>query len=111
LSERAARMAHLSRVARAQLGELAVSGGVDGIVAFRLPYDFEQARANGLVHFLEARDVLIREIPGRELWRICLHYFSTEDEIQQLSFLLSAFLEKFQNHSGSSERALQELSH
>ncbi len=110
-SERAAHMAHLSRLARAHLGELAVPGGVDGIVAFRLPHEFDPARARGLVHFLEARDVLIREIPGRELWRICLHYFSTENEIQELSFLLSAYLEKFQNRSVTSERTLQEMSH
>ena len=94
LPVRIARMAELSDMARAQLGELALPGGADGIVSFRVPFALESSHARGLVHFLEARDVLIREIPGRRIWRMCLHYFSTEAEIQRFGGLLFSYLDR-----------------
>jgi L-cysteine/cystine lyase len=94
LPVRTARMAELSEMARAELGELAVPGGAAGIVSFRVPFALESSHARGLVHYLEARDVLIREIPGRRVWRLCLHYFSNEAEIQRFAALLSTYLDR-----------------
>jgi L-cysteine/cystine lyase len=97
LPVRIARMARLTSLARMPLGELAVSGGADGIVSFRVPFPLAPAEARGLVHFLEARDVLIREIPGLGIWRVCLHYFSTESEILRWVELLSGYLDRSRN--------------
>lgn len=47
-----------------------------------------------LVHHLELHGVLVREIPGRGLVRVCLHYFTTEEDVSRLVESIDSFVWK-----------------
>jgi L-cysteine/cystine lyase len=48
----------------------------------------------GLVHHLELHGVLVREIPGKGLVRVCMHYFTSEEDIFRLVESIDSFLRR-----------------
>jgi L-cysteine/cystine lyase len=63
-------------------------GTASGIVSFAIG----GCRPAELVQFLEARQILIREIDDPQCARVCIHYLTTAEEIDHLVEAIDAFL-------------------
>ncbi|HSR49832.1 MAG TPA: aminotransferase class V-fold PLP-dependent enzyme [Acidobacteriota bacterium] len=59
-----------------------------GIVSFQLP----DAVHTDLVFLLESEGVMAKVMPGPECLRVCVHYFTTREELNRLLAQLEAFL-------------------
>lgn len=58
-----------------------------GLVSFRL----RQPSHNQLIRFLEARNIMLRTILSPDCVRACVHYFTSESEIDQLVEAIAEF--------------------
>ena len=62
-----------------------------GLVAFQLRCPEPDRQHPRLVQFLEAQHIYIRLIRDPNSVRACVHYFTTEDEVDQLLAAVRAF--------------------
>jgi L-cysteine/cystine lyase len=77
--DRVAEMAAACREALAQRFEVVTKPGQAGLVSFRPEADPVET-----VERLRARDVIVRELPGRNLIRVSCGYWTSEDDLARL---------------------------
>jgi L-cysteine/cystine lyase len=77
--DRVAEMAAACREALAQRFEVVTKPGQAGLVSFRPEADPVET-----VERLRARDVIVRELPGRNLIRVSCGYWTSENDIERL---------------------------